>query len=222
MDKKVKKALEASINSYAKSEGLDGAGISSALINVFESDRAFMDKVADMDAVFDDEQRFEELREYAFDLLMINFFAADVEKLEEDYLDSEEWEAIEEDTIDRGSEMLNILLYLRECADDEIEPSLEDFLKEFLLVEEDEFQDEYRIYEKVIANQILIESDFAAVAKVAKTVNEDEELFEIFYPLVGFFSEPKPNDEQLAEFEANALNKSLDTALYQLIINFNK
>ncbi|MVZ67100.1 hypothetical protein GQF61_14660 [Sphingobacterium sp. DK4209] len=222
MDKKVKKALEASINSYAKSEELDGAGISAALINVFESDKAFMDKVSDMDAVFDDEQHFEELREYAFDLLMINFFAADVEKLEEDYLDSEEWEAIEEDTIDRGSELLNILLYLRECADDEIEPSLEDFLKEFLLVEEDEFQDEYRIYEKVIANQILIESDFAAVAKVAKTVNEDEELFEIFYPLVGFFSEPKPSDEQLAEYEANALNKSLDTALYQLIINFNK
>lgn len=222
MDKKVKKALEASINSYAKSEELDGAGISAALINVFESEKAFMDKVSDMDAVFDDEQHFEELREYAFDLLMINFFAADVEKLEEDYLDSEEWEAIEEDTIDRGSELLNILLYLRECADDEIEPSLEDFLKEFLLVEEDEFQDEYRIYEKVIANQILIESDFAAVAKVAKTVNEDEELFEIFYPLVGFFSEPKPSDEQLAEYEANALNKSLDTALYQLIINFNK
>src|SRR5690606_40187841 len=85
---------------------------------------------------------------------------------------------IEEETIDRGSEMLNILLYLRECADDDIEPSLEDFLKEFLLVEEDEFQDEYRIYEKLIANQILIESDFAAAAQVAKTLTEEEELLD--------------------------------------------
>ena len=138
MDKKVKKALEASINSYAKSEGLEANHVLAALLDVFESDAAFMDKVAKMDAVFDDEQRFEELREYAFDLLMINFFAVDVEKLEEDYLDSEEWEAIEEETIDRGSEMLNILLYLRECDDEDIEPSLEDFLKEFLLVEEDD------------------------------------------------------------------------------------
>ncbi|MCT1523992.1 hypothetical protein [Sphingobacterium hotanense] len=222
MDKKVKKALEASINSYAKSEGLEANDVLAALLDVFESDAPFMDKVANLDTVFDDEQRFEELREYAFDLLMINFFAADVEKLEEDYLDSEEWEAIEEETIDRGSEMLNILLYLRECADDDIEPSLEDFLKEFLLVEEDEFQDEYRIYEKLIANQILIESDFAAAAQVAKTLTEEEELFELFYPIIGFFSEPKPSEEQLADYEANAANKSLDTALYQLIINFNK
>src|SRR5690606_15073288 len=222
MDKKVKKALEASINSYAKSEGLEANNVLTALLDVFESDAPFMDKVANLDTVFDDEQRFEELREYAFDLLMINFFAADVEKLEEDYLDSEEWEAIEEETIDRGSEMLNILLYLRECADDDIEPSLEDFLKEFLLVEEDEFQDEYRIYEKLIANQILIESDFAAAAQVAKTLTEEEELFELFYPIIGFFSEPKPSAEQLADYEANAANKSLDTALYQLIINFNK
>lgn len=222
MDKKVKKALEASINSYAKSEGLEANNVLAALLDVFESDAPFMDKVANLDTVFDDEQRFEELREYAFDLLMINFFAADVEKLEEDYLDSEEWEAIEEETIDRGSEMLNILLYLRECADDDIEPSLEDFLKEFLLVEEDEFQDEYRIYEKLIANQILIESDFAAAAQVAKTLTEEEELFELFYPIIGFFSELKPSEEQLADYEANAANKSLDTALYQLIINFNK
>jgi len=222
MDKKVKKALEASINSYAKSEGLEANNVLAALLDVFESDAPFMDKVANLDTVFDDEQRFEELREYAFDLLMINFFAADVEKLEEDYLDSEEWEAIEEETIDRGSEMLNILLYLRECADDDIEPSLEDFLKEFLLVEEDEFQDEYRIYEKLIANQILIESDFAAAAQVAKTLTEEEELFELFYPIIGFFSEPKPSAEQLADYEANAANKSLDAALYQLIINFNK
>ncbi len=222
MDKKVKKALEASINSYAKSEGLEANHVLAALLDVFESDAAFMDKVAKMDAVFDDEQRFEELREYAFDLLMINFFAVDVEKLEEDYLDSEEWEAIEEETIDRGSEMLNILLYLRECDDEDIEPSLEDFLKEFLLVEEDEFQDEYRIYEDLIANQILIDSDFEAAAEVTKTISEDEELFDLFYPIIGFFIDQNPSAEQLKEFEAHAANKSLNTALYQLIINFNK
>ena len=132
MDIKVKKALEAAVNNYASVEQIDGQAILPGLAEAFELEKPFMEKVEAMDAVFDENQRFEELREYTFDLLMINFFAEDVQKLEEDYLDSEEWESIEEETLDRGSELLNILLYLRECADDDVEPSLDDFLKEFL------------------------------------------------------------------------------------------
>ena len=44
--------------------------------------------------------------------LLINFLNEDIRKLEEDYLDSPEWEKIEESTIDRGTELLNLLLYL--------------------------------------------------------------------------------------------------------------
>jgi hypothetical protein len=46
-------------------------------------------------------------------------------------------------------------LYINECHDEDIKPGLEDFLKEFLLVEEDEFQDEFHIYEDLISNQQL-------------------------------------------------------------------
>ncbi|MGB7526846.1 hypothetical protein [Sphingobacterium cellulitidis] len=221
MDTKVKKALEAAVNNYATIEQIDGQSILPGLASAFELEAPFMEKVDAMDSVFDDNQRFEELREYAFDLLMINFFAEDVQKLEEDYLDSEEWEAIEEETLDRGSELLNILLYLRECADDDVEPSLDDFLKEFLLVEEDEFQDEYRIYEKVIANQILVESNYPEISKIAKGLSEDDELQDLFYPLVSFFNEQNPNAEQLEAYADAAPNKALDLALLQLIINYN-
>jgi hypothetical protein len=191
------------------------------LEKVFDLEIPFMDKVTEMDAVFDDHQRFEELREVSFDLLMINFFAEDVQKLEEDYLESEEWEEIEEATIDRGTELLNVFLYLQECDDAEVQPSLDDYLKEFLLVEEDEFQDEYRIYERVIANQILVESDYSEIAKVAKNVRADEELYELFYPLLAFFYELDPTDQQLVEYESHASNKALEKALYELIVNFN-
>ncbi|GGE14874.1 hypothetical protein [Sphingobacterium cellulitidis] len=221
MDTKVKKALEAAVNNYATIEQIDGQSILPGLASAFELEAPFMEKVDAMDSVFDDNQRFEELREYAFDLLMINFFAEDVQKLEEDYLDSEEWEAIEEETLDRGSELLNILLYLRECADDDVEPSLDDFLKEFLLVEEDEFQDEYRIYEKVIANQILVESNYPEISKIAKGLSEDDELQDLFYPLVSFFNEQNPNADQLEAYAEAAPNKALDLALLQLIINYN-
>ncbi len=222
MDAKVKKAFDAGLLAYATAENIDRTDVSLALEQAFDKDAPFMEKVEALDQAFDDHQHFEELREVYFDLLMINFFAKDVQKLEEDYLESEEWEAIEEDTIDRGTELLNIFLYLRECADDEIEPSLDDYLKEFLLVEEDEFQDEYAIYESVIANQILVESSFAEISKVGVTLSHQDELKDLFYAVLSFFTEPNPSAEQLQEFEAAATNKSLDTAIYQIITNFNQ
>ncbi len=222
MEAKVKKAFDAGFQAYAKAAQIDGAAVATQLAQVFDLDKPFLEKAAALDAVFDDEQRFEELREIYFDLLMINFFAKDVQKLEEDYLDSAEWEAIEEETIDRGTELLNIFLYLRECADDDIEPSLDDYLKEFLLVEEDEFQDEYAIYEKIIANQILVDSNFEEISKVARTLGEAEELKELFYPIMSFFTDQAPSEETLTVFENAANNKALDLAIYQIIINFNK
>ena len=222
MDIKVQKAVEAGVNAYAGIENIEKDAFLAGIKIAFEFEAPFMDKVQKMDDVFDEHQAFEELRELFFDLLMINFFAEDVQKLEEDYLDSEEWEAIEEDTLDRGTELLNIFLYLKECADDEIEPALDDYLKEFLLVEEDEFQDEYRIYEKVIANQILVESDYSEIAKVSKIVEQNEELFELYYPLVAFFFEQNPTEEQLKQFQSFATNPAYETALYQVIVNFSK
>lgn len=222
MDTKVKKALHAGVNSYAEYEGLDATDLLSQLEQVFDSEAPFMDKVEQLDQVFDDHMRFDELREVSFDLLMINFFAEDVQKLEEDYLDSEEWESIEEQTLDRGTELLNIFLYLSECADEDVTPSLDDYLKEFLLVEEDEFQDEYSIYERVIANQILVESDYSEIAKVAKTIGEGEELYELFYAVVSFFYEQDPDDRQLEEYASYASNKAFETSIYKLIVHFNK
>lgn len=222
MDLKVKNAIEAGAKKYASLENTDTTTFLKAIEKAFDAEGAFMEKVQLVDDVFDNEQAFEELREVFFDLLMINFFAEDVQKLEEDYLDSEEWEAIEEETLDRGTELLNIFLYLRECEDDEIEADLDDYLKEFLLVEEDEFQDEYRIYEKVIANQILVESDYSEIAKVSQTVGSNEELFELFYPVVSFFYEPAPSGEQLDSFASFASNKSFETSVYEVIANFNK
>lgn len=222
MNIKVRNAVESGVHTYASLENIDSQDFLKSLSQAFNLELPFMEKVQRLDEIFDDYQGFEELREVCFDLLMINFFSEDVQKLEEDYLDSAEWEAIEEETLDRGTELLNVFLYLRECADDEIKPSLEDYLKEFLLVEEDEFQDEYNIYEKVIANQILVESDYSEIAKVSKTVTQQDELFELFYPLISFFFEQRPSDEQLKTFESYASNKSYETSIYQIIINFSK
>lgn len=222
IDPNVSSALKHFVRTYGEEAKLSYAPFLEKLNTVFDDESSFLEKVDALDAAFDDQAAFEELREYAFDLLMLNFFAQDVQKLEEDYLESEEWEKIEEDTIDRGSELLNLLLYIRESEDADVTPSLSDYLKEFLLVDEDEFQDEHTIYEKVIANQILVDSPYTEVAKVARQLSGDDELKELFYPVISFFSDINPSPKAIEEYREAANNRALDMALYQLILHFYK
>ena len=114
MDNSVKQAVVAAADAFAKAKGTDAVDIKRKLLEVFEKDLNFLTKVAEFDSVFDDYPVFDELREVFFDLLMINFFTSDVGKLEDDYLDSPEWASIEEKTLDRGTELLNLLLYINE------------------------------------------------------------------------------------------------------------
>jgi hypothetical protein len=221
MNKSIKEAMLSALGQFASVNNQEHEAFSQILVDIFSAEKAYLDKVASLDAAFDDYSLFEPLRELFFDLLLINFFNEDVRKLEEDYLDSPEWEKIEEKTIDRGTEILNLLLYLQECQDEEIEPELSDFLREFLLVDEDEFQDEHRIYEEVIANQILVESSLKEVARVSSTLAEDSELKELFYPMIGFFRDPDPADEDFNEFIKYSENPDFDSAVYALLISFN-
>ncbi len=224
MNNSVEKALIASLDQFGASKKTNSIAIEQRLVEVFGKDLNFLEKVAEFDEVFDEQPQFEELREVFFDLLMINFFTSDVNKLEEDYLETKEWESIEEETIDRGTELLNLLLYINECHDEEIKPSLEDFLKEFLLVEEDEFQDEFHIYEDLITNQQLAESSIEDICNQANLLELSEEMEELFVPFMAFFLEPNPalkgltTQQELIKFSNN---KDFDVAVYTLITNFN-
>jgi hypothetical protein len=223
MEANIKAAVAAGINTYGRVDNIETKSeFLTKVEHVFDTDGKYIDKLALLDEAFDDYPLFDELREVYVDLLLMNFFSTDIQKLEEDYLESEEWEKIEDETIDRGTELLNIFLYLRECKDDEIDPDLDDYLKEFLLVDEDEFQDEHEIYEDIIANQILVESTYAEIAKTAKTINPSTEVYELFYAILSFFSEINPKDAQFEEYESQSENKAFDAALYQIITNFYK
>ncbi len=221
MDSKVQSALSASLDKFAEKARHDATAIKQELIAVFETEQGFMEKVVAFDAVFDEYPSFEELREVFFDLLMINFFANDVKLLEEDYLDSEEWENIEEETIDRGTELLNLLLYINECHDEQIKPELDDFLKEFLLVEEDDFQDEFEIYEDLISNQQLAESSIEDICSHAGMIDLNDEMEELFVPFMSFFNQPMANAQALKDLDQFSANPEFDLAVYILITNFN-
>jgi hypothetical protein len=221
IDPKVESAIEAGLEAFSKYSSFDAASLIKVFEDVFASDHDFLIKVDLVDEIFNDHPQLESLREVFFDLLLINFFSADVKKLEEDYLDSPEWEDIEEQTLDRGTELLNLLLYLNECEDEDIEPELEDYLKEFLLVDEDEFQDEYRIYEPVIAHQVLMESPVDKISKVAEKLPEDSELKELFYPLMCFFQNISPSVESKNVIADKAIDKEFDMAVLEILISFS-
>ncbi|MBD1392332.1 hypothetical protein [Mucilaginibacter glaciei] len=221
IDPKVSSAITNALQAFSKYGDFDANALKTKFDEVFSSDEDFMTKVELLDGVFDDNPKIDELREVFFDLLMINFFSADVKKLEDDYLETPEWEAIEEETIDRGTELLNVLLYLNECQDEDIEPELDDFLKEFLLVDEDEFQDEYRIYEPIITNQILMESPVSEIKKVAGTLDEESELLDLFYPIMCFFQNTAPEDTDKDAIAENAVNKPFDMAVIEILVSFN-
>jgi len=221
IDPKIESALKAALTAFSSYNDLDASPLITRFIRVFASDEDFLSKADMLDEAFDDNPGIESLREVFFDLLMVNFFSADVKKLEEDYLDSPEWEEIEEETLDRGTELLNLLLYLNECEDEDIEPDLEDYLKEFLLVDEDEFQDEHRIYEPVIENQILMESSVAEIGRVARALPDDSEIKEIFYPLMCFFQGAATGGYEKEKIAASAIEKDFDMAVLEILISFN-
>lgn len=221
MNTSINRAMSSALTQFASIVKEDYKLLLKGLEEVFDLENPYLEKVSALDYVFDDYPVFEPLRELFFDLLLINFLNEDVRKLEEDYLDSPEWEKIEEKTLDRGTELLNLLLYLQECHDEAIEPELSDFLREFLLVDEDEFQDEYRIYEEVIANQILVESDLKEVARVSAEIPDNSELKELFYPMIGFFRDTNPNDEDFKTFVKHSANPEFDSAVYSLLITYN-
>jgi len=220
IDPKIDAAISSGLMAYSTYGSFDAVPFTSVFGEVFSSDEDFLKKVDMLDEIFNDYPQLESLREIFFDLLMINFFSADVKKLEEDYLDTPEWEAIEEQTLDRGTELLNLLLYLNECEDEDIQPELEDYLKEFLLVDEDEFQDEYRIYEPVIANQILLDSPVSAISDLALQLPDDSELKELFFPMMCFFQNINPSDQEKAEIANNAVHREFDMAVLDILINF--
>lgn len=220
MDNKIKNALIQCVTHYSIDNAPAAEQLSGALVTVFSSTDSFMDKVSQLDGLIDDHADYEALREVLFDLLMLNFFSSDVSRLESDYMESEEWAEIEEQTLDRGTELLNLLLYLAECADEEIDPDLEDYLQEFLLVDEDEFQDEHHIYEPIISRQILVESSFGEIANAARSIPKDQELADLFYPIMAYFYEPVPDAEDLREFEQFAPNPAFDRAVYQALVHY--
>jgi hypothetical protein len=152
---------------------------------LFTNADAFLTKVKTFDQLMDQYRGLNDVEEYMFDLLMVHHL--ENHQQDEDYFDTKEWLDIEDKTIERGTEMLNLFLYISESKETDSPISLEDFLYEFLLVDEDEFQDEHRIYEPLIEHQEVGEAELESIRAIEQNISPASEIKELFVPIVLFF-----------------------------------
>jgi hypothetical protein len=179
------KALEALLHNF---EPTASDELLAELSPVLSDNGNFLDKAASLDTILDKYPAFTEVREYVFDLMMAHHLANYIE--DDAYFDTKEWMDIEDKTLERGTELLNILLYVSETGDEDVSLSIDDFLYEFLLVDEDEFQDEHRIYEDLIANQDLVEESIDNIMSISDRISQGSDLKDLFTPLILFFQHP--------------------------------
>lgn len=216
----INKAVGESMVSGLEAAGIKEGAIISQLTEIYTSNAPLLGKVENFDAFVEATPEIKDFQEILFDLMLVNFFAEDTKDLKEDYFESAEWADIEEKTLDRGTELLSILLYISESHDENIEPDLSDFIKEFLLIDDSEYQDEHKIYESFIANQALMDSDYAEIARVAKGLDAEDEMKDLFYPVMSFLLNPKPNEEEKLDFEKSIVNTSFDKMVYGVLLSY--
>jgi hypothetical protein len=152
---------------------------------VFTNSDDFLTKVKSFDQLVDQYHGLQDVEEYMFDLLMVHHL--ENHQTDEDYFETKEWLDIEDKTLERGTELLNLFLYISESKESEAEITLEDFLHEFLLVDEDEFQDEHRIYEPLIEYQEIGEAELESIRSIENNIAPTSEIKELFVPIVLFF-----------------------------------
>lgn len=159
---------------------------------VFKSKEPFLTKVKLFDQAVNQHPTFAPVAGYMFDLLMSAHLEA--HQSDERYFDSMDWQEIEDRTLERGTELLNILLYLAEAKEHEVDIELDDFLNEFLLIDEDEFQDEHHIYEALIDHADIVDESPAVIIEAVKSIGDAGELEGLLLPFLLFFNNQQGKD----------------------------
>lgn len=207
--KLVLSALESLLSTYAAGKELKS--IYNECKDIFLSSDDFSAKLKNLDALVG-KAGYAELEDVIFDLVLVHFLSA-IEH-DEEYFDSDEWLDIEEQTVNRGTELLNVFLYINEATDTDAEISLDDFLNEFLLTDMDEFQDEFKIYEPLIEND-LEEAEVDDLIALKTKQDDDSAIKEFLVPMVMFFQTPA--DTRMLEQYKSKINLFEQSVLASLL-----
>ena len=189
---------------------------------LFLSEKPGMEQVAELDRLMDAFPYVALARDYLTDMLLLKLILDGTNRFGEDYLDSPQWEEIEDATLEFGSELLTLMIYLRDCNENEQAPDLDDFLVDFLLDSDEPYQDEYFIYEPFIKNQENLEASVSDLIQIKQSIKQ-EEIIDLFLPFMLFFKSP---EIQFDAWAVSLLNESdspaLEAALYIFLHKFRQ
>ncbi len=189
---------------------------------LYVSDEPFLKKIKQLDQLIEEFKLKEDAGELVFDVLLYNFFSEDSQRLGESFFDSKEWEQIEGSIMDRGTEMMNLMLYLSECNDSNIESSLDDYLDEYLTGEEDFDTEEFEVYEAIIKNrEAIVEGDLKTVVEIANK-NSNSLLFDQLLPIMVFFETQSEVDEKFETIRLYGSNPSFQNPFLAVLLELNK
>lgn len=131
-----------------------------------------------------------DFQEFLFDL----FFVEALDQLGENadaYMESEAWVQLEQKTAGRGSEALNLFMYLTEVKESAIKANLDDFLDAFILDEDLDYQDDALVYEEVMDNRHWLDLPYRQLVAKAEDMATQTAMPELFTPLFCFFKSPE-------------------------------
>lgn len=131
-----------------------------------------------------------DFKEYCFDL----FFVQALESLGEEadaYMESPDWQKIEQKTEGRGTEALNLFMYFTEVKESDLKASLDDYLDGFILDEDLDYQDDAAIYEEMMANRAWLDLTYAEMVAKAESMEDETAMPELFTPVFCFFKSPE-------------------------------
>lgn len=190
------------------------------LNEVFTSKDTFIKKIKTLDTISGDFKLPDDIGELLFDLLLYNFFSEDSQRLGESFFESKEWEQIEDVIIDRGTELMNILLYLQECKDSEIKFSIDDYLDEYLISEDDFDSEEHEVYEAVIKNRdSIVLGDLQTMLEISKA-NLSSPLGDQLLPVLLFFESKNSIEKKQDLILKEGSNPAFQSAFLAVLSSF--
>ncbi|MBA4303916.1 MAG: hypothetical protein C0424_06800 [Sphingobacteriaceae bacterium] len=168
-----------------------------AVLGLLSDAKDLAQSVKSLDLLCKEDAALQPYKEYIFDLLYISWLSWQESQGNDDWMDSPEWQRLEEKLAERGTEMLTMLMYLQEVVDSELKANLDDFLEEFLIDEEMDFQEDLEVYEEVIENRPWLDLTYAEMVSNAEQLEEQTAIPELFTPLFCFFKSPEKSQINL-------------------------
>ncbi len=190
------------------------------LSEIFSSKDNFIKKIKSLDSTSSEFKLPNDIGELIFDLLLFNFFSEDSQRLGESFFEGKEWEQIEDVIIDRGTELMNILLYLQECKDSDIKFSIDDYLDEYLIGEDDFDNEEHEVYEAVIKNRDeIVLGDLETMVEINKQ-NMDSPLNDQLLPILLFFEAKNSLEKKQELILKEGNNAAFQSAFLAVLSSF--